>query len=146
MPRSGFHTKVSHARFVVGPFSSDQMNTLAGILRDSMRGRIQLGLNCNDQPSKTLNPKYAKGKQAKGKQPIRDWTMSGNTVRAMAVLSANENRAVIGFNNPIAARIARFNNLRERAFGVSPHDRQILVAAVNATARQSKIVTVRKAA
>ena len=146
MARRGFQTKVSHARFVVGAFSSDQMNTLAGILRDSMRGRIQQGLNVNDQPGKPLKPKYAKTKGAKGKNPVRDWTMSGNTLRAMAVLSANENRAVIGFNNPIAARVARFNNLRERAFGVSPLDRQVLVAAVNALARQTKIVSVGKAA
>jgi hypothetical protein len=146
MPRQGFQTKVSHARFVVGPFSSDQMNTLAGILRDSMRGRIQSGLNVNDQPSKPLKPKYAKQKQTRGKPPIRDWTMTGNTLRAMAVISANENRAVIAFNNPVAAQIARLNNLRERAFGVSPRDRQVLVAAVNATARQAKFVTVKKVA
>src|ERR1039458_454448 len=146
MARRGFQTKVSHARYVVGPFSSDQMNTLAGILRDSMRNRIQRGLNVNDQPAKPLKPAYAKTKQIKGKNAVRDWTMSGNTLRAMAVLSANENRAVIGFNNPVASRVARFNNLRERAFGVSPLDRQVLVAAVHATVRQARVVTVRKVA
>lgn len=146
MARQGFQTKVSHARFVVGPFSPDQMSTLAGILRDSMRDRIQRGVNVSDQSAKTLRPKYAKAKQAKGKNPIRDWTMSGNTLRSMAVLSANENRAVIGFNNPVAARIARYNNLRERAFGVSPMDRGAIVAAVNAMAHQAKVVTVRKSA
>jgi hypothetical protein len=144
--RSGFQTKISHARFVVGPFSSDQMNTLATILRDSIRGRIQGGQNVYDQPSKPLSPKYAKGKQARGRNPIRDWTNSGNTVRSMVVLSANENRAVIGFNNPIAGRIAHWNNLRERAFGVSDKDRATLVAAVRATARQATFVTVRQAA
>ena len=146
MARKSFATKVTHARFVVGPFSSDQMSTLAGILRDSMRGRIQNGLNVNDQPAKPLKPGYASAKARKGGKPVRDWMMSGQTLRCMAVLSANENRAVIGFNNPIAARIAHFNNLRERAFGVSPMDRQMLVAAVNATVRQVKVVTVGKTA
>jgi phage gpG-like protein len=146
MARKLFQTKVSHARFVVGAFSSDEMNTLATILRDSMRDRIQRSLNVDDQPARPLTPKYAKRKEAKGKNPVRDWNLSGNTLRSMAVLSANENRAVIGFNNPIAGRIAHWNNLRERAFGVSPRDRQTLVAAVRATARQARVITVRQAA
>ena len=43
-------------------------------------------------------------------------------------------------------RIAHWNNLRERAFGVSGRDRQTLVAAVYATARQVHFITVRQAA
>src|ERR1019366_3702087 len=131
MARKAFSTAISHARFVVGPFSSDAMATLAGILRDSMRERIGKAMNANDQVSKSLSPSYAKRKVTKGKNPVRDWNMSGNTLRSMAVLTANENRAVIGFNNPIAGRIAHFNQLRERAFSVSPMDRRTLVAAVN---------------
>lgn len=146
MARKAFATKISHVRVVVGPFSSDTMATLAGILRDSMRGRIAQGLNANDQPAKELAPGYLKRKVAKGKKPIRDWTMSGNTMKAMAVISANENRAVIAFNNPIAGRIAHFNNLREKAFGVSPHDRETLHAAVHAAFQELKIVSVKRVA
>ena len=141
-----FQTKLSHARFVVGPFTSEQMSTLAGGLRDSMRTRIQAGLNVYDQPAKPLKPRYAKVKGMKGRSTVRDWTLSGQTLRCMAVISANENRAVIAFNNPIAARIARWNNLRERAFGVSPSDRASLVESVNVMARESKLVRTQRTA
>ena len=141
-----FQPKLSHARYVVGAFSTDQMATLAGILRDSMRVRIQGGMNVNDQPAKALKPGYAKFKQRKGGLPMRDWTMSGQTLRCMAVLSANENRAVIGFNNPIAARVAHFNQMRERQFGVASSDRQILVSAVNAMRQQESMGKLRKTA
>src|SRR5579859_1287978 len=96
-----FQTKVRHARFVVGPFSSTQMATLGDILRDTMRDRIQNGINANDSPAKQLSPGYAAAKQRKGLNPFRDWTNSGNTVRAMVTLSADENKATIGFNNPV---------------------------------------------
>jgi phage gpG-like protein len=146
MARKRFATKITHARFVYGPFSSEVMAHLAGGLRDSMRGRIAQGLNANDQPAKELSPGWAKQKVAKGKIPIRNWTMTGNTMRSMVVLSANENRAVIGFNNPVAGRIARFNQRREDAFGVSSHDNQNLMVDVRATMQQVKVVTVRKIA
>jgi len=117
------------------------MATLGDILRDTMRDRIQNGINANDSPAKQLSPGYAAAKQRKGLNPFRDWTNSGNTVRAMVTLSADENKATIGFNNPVAGRVAHFNNLRERAFGVSSADRRVIGAAVVATARQAKVVT-----
>lgn len=146
MARNTWEPKVTHARFVVGAFSSDQMLTLGNILAGSMRDRISRGLNVYDLPAKALNAAYAKGKAAKGRNPVRDWTMSGNTLRALQCIAANENRALISFNNPIAGRIAHWNNIKERAFGVSPRDEATIVAAVIETAKQARIVRVVKAA
>jgi hypothetical protein len=140
--RSAWQPKVSHARFVVGAFSSDQMLTLGNILADKVGTRIRQGINASDLPSKPLKDKYAKFKQQKGRNPERDWTMSGNTLRALRCLTADENRATVGFNNPVANRIAHWNNLKERAFAVSPRDHEILVQAVNAVAKQARFVRV----
>jgi hypothetical protein len=50
----------------------------------------------------------------------------------------------VGFNNPVAGRIAHWNNLKERAFGVSPHDNDVIVGAVRETAQQVRVVRVVK--
>lgn len=146
MARSLWQPKVTHARFAVGAFSSQQMLTLGNILADSVRARVGIGLNVNDSPAKPLKPGYARQKTIKGRLPQRDWTMTGRTLAALRCVSANENVAIVGFNNPVAGRIAHWNNLKERAFGVSPRDRQALVAAVKATIREARIVRVVRAA
>jgi poly-gamma-glutamate capsule biosynthesis protein CapA/YwtB (metallophosphatase superfamily) len=64
----------------------------------------------------------------------------------LSVKSANENRVVIGFSDPETDGIAHVNNLRERAFGVSPEDRKALTEIVLATLRTKRIVAFRKAA
>jgi hypothetical protein len=55
----------------------------------------------------------------------------------LKVLSANENRAVIGFldeampgRKQTASQIAFYNNQRERQWGVSPRDREALLAVM----------------
>jgi len=106
----------------------------------------------NDAPAKALKPGrngrrgYADYKRARGLQPIRDWFWTGRTMRSLKVKSASENRAVIGFVDPNADRIAHVNNLREKQFGVSPTDRQALNAAVLAAIRQVPVVRIVRAA
>ena len=63
-------------------------------------------------------------------KPIRDWTFSGITLATMGVLSANESQVTIGFTNKRGDDVAFYNNLRERAFGTSPTDYEVLTAAV----------------
>lgn len=139
-------TKLSHARFVVGPFSADTMSTLGGVLKGSIYGRIARGQTVNDAPAKPLSSKYAKTKTSKGRAGIRDWMFQLQTLNHMNVLRANENRAVIGFDHPLAALHARWQNLRERQFGVSPKDNSVIAAAVHAAASHGGIVTVKRAA
>lgn len=136
-----FHTKITRARWVLGPFTSEDMLEIATGVRDSIAQRIHAGLNANDLPAKPLKPGrnghrgYPDYKIAHGLQPIRDWFWTGRTMRSLKVKSVNENRAMIGFVDPNADLIAHVNNLREKAFGISPKDRQALNAAVAAALR-----------
>ena len=54
--------------------------------------------------------------------------------------SANENRVVLGFIDPQADLIAHINNMRERQFGLSPSDAEVLRRIVEATRRQARVV------
>lgn len=144
MARKLWQPKVTRARFVVGALSSDQMLTIADIVGGHVRDRISRGINGDDVPSRALSPNYLKQKVAKGKAPVRDWDMTGRTLQALRTLAASENRANIGFNNPIANRIARWNNKKERAFTLSPSDKEVFIAAVRATVQTARVVTVHK--
>ena len=101
MPR--FQTVIKSARFVYSPYTATEMQGFAQVLADSIRARIQSGQNIYDQAAAPLKPGlpgrrgYPDYKAARGLQPIRDWTWSGHTLRCLKVLTANENRAAIGF-------------------------------------------------
>src|SRR5271157_2137751 len=141
MPR--FQTVIKHARFVYSPYTATEMQGFAQVLADSIRARIQSGQNIYDQAAAPLKPGqsgrrgYPDYKAARGLRPIRDWTWSGHTLRCLKVLRANENRAVIGFldeampgRRQTASQIAFYNNQRERQWGVSPRDRQAVLAVM----------------
>jgi len=113
------------------------------VLADTIRARIQAGQNVYDQPAAPLKAGlsgrrgYPDYKQARGLQPIRDWTWSGHTLRCLKVLTANENRAVIAFleearpgRRQTASQIAFYNNRREHQWGVSNKDRAVVIAAM----------------
>ncbi len=51
-----FQAKITRARFVVGPFSSEQMQTIAQVTADSVASRIRRGMNVDDAPAKPLKP------------------------------------------------------------------------------------------
>ncbi len=143
-----FQARVTRARFVLGPFTAEDMQTIGGVLVESISTRIRKSLNVNDAPAKALKPGrngrrgHPDYKIARGLMPIRDWVWTGRTMRSLKVKSANENQAVIGFVDPTADRIAHVNNLREKQFGVSPKDRLALNAAVLAVLRKARIVRI----
>ena len=147
-----FQTKITRARWVLGPFTAEDMQTIGNVVLDSISSRIRKGLNVNDAETKPLKPGrnghrgYPDYKMARGLQPFRDWVWTGRTMRSLKVKSANENQAVIGFVDPNADRVAHINNLREKQFGVSPKDRSALNAAVLAVLRQARVVRARRAA
>ncbi len=147
-----FQPKITRARFVLGPFTSEDMQTIGNVLRDSIASRIGKGLNVNDAETKPLKPGrnghrgYPDYKAARGLQPFRDWFWTGRTMRSLKVKSASENRVVIGFIDPNADRIAHVNNLREKQFGVSPMDRKSMNAAVLVALKRTRIVRVASAA
>jgi hypothetical protein len=128
------------------------MVSIGNVVRDSIAQRIGKGLNANDEPAKPLKPGrnghrgYPDYKIAHGLQPLRDWFWTGRTMRSLKVKSANENRAVIGFVDPKADLVAHVNNLREKAFGISPNDRNAMTSAVLGTLRHSRVIRVARAA
>jgi hypothetical protein len=141
MPR--FQTVIRRARFVCSPYTAYEMQGFAQVLADAIRARIQSGQNIYDQPAAPLKPGkpgrrgYPGYKSAHALQPIRDWTWSGHTLRCLKVLTANENRAVIGFldeampgRRQTASQIVFYNNQREHQWGVSPRDRAAVVAVM----------------
>ena len=147
-----FNARITKARFVLGPFTAEDMLSIGNIVRDSIAARIGKGLNVNDAPAKPLKPGrsgrrgYPDYKAARGLQPFRDWFWTGRTLRSLKVKSASETRAVIGFVDPNADRVAHVNNLREKQFGISPKDRKALTAAVLAMLRRARVIRVSRAA
>ena len=100
---AGFQTVIKSARFVYSPYTATEMQGFGQVLADSIRTRIQSGQNIYDQAAAPLKPGlagrrgYPDYKAARGLRPVRDWTWSGHTLRCLKVLTANENRAAIGF-------------------------------------------------
>ncbi len=147
-----FQAKITRARFVLGPFTSEDMLTIGNVVVESIKDRLHKGLNVSDQPAKPLKPGrngkrgYPDYKAARGLQPFRDWIWTGRTVRSLKVKQASENRCVIGFIDPNADRIAHVNNLRERAFGISPRDRVALNSVVLAVLKRTRVVRAARAA
>jgi hypothetical protein len=153
MPR--FQTAIRRARFVYSPYTAYEMQGFAQALADTIKTRIQSGQNIYDQAAAPLKPGrpgrrgYPDYKVARGLQPIRNWTWTGHTLRGLKVPTANENRATIGFldeampgRRQTASQIAFYNNQRERQWGVSPRDREVLVVVILSGRR---LVTVKAA-
>jgi len=140
-----FQTVIKHARFVYSRYTATEMQGFAQVLADSIRARIQSGRNIYDQAAAPLKPGlsgrrgYPDYKSARGLKPIRDWTWSGHTLRCLKVLTANENRAAIGFldetlpgRRRTASQIAGFNQPGERRTRECQRDRQEVLAAFQA--------------
>lgn len=111
--------KITRARFVISALSSGQMVRLGSIAAASIKDRLSRGENVSDAPAKPLTVGYARRKSKRAPPALRNWKFTGRTLRSMQVLSANENRARIGFSDPIANMRAVVQNRRERQFGLS---------------------------
>jgi hypothetical protein len=145
-----FTPKITRARYVYSSASAEQMAGLGATVLGSVADRIKRGVNCEDAPAKPLKPGrngkkgYPDYKAQRGIAAIRNWISPNpwprgrvKTLRALNVKTANENRVVIGFIDPKADQIAHINNQREKQFGVSPKDREVLTGAVEEIKRSS---------
>jgi hypothetical protein len=137
MPIPFFKAKLTYRKYVYTGFTPEQVAGGAQVGLDSVKARIQNGMNVYDLPARPLKPGrngrggYPEMKLRHGNRAIRDWTYTGHTLRCLKVTQANQIRAVIEFLNEslpkrkqTAAQIAYYNNQRERQFGVSPRDNQ----------------------
>jgi len=151
-----YQTVVQKARFNHTGFDVEHMQRIAENVRTSIHKRITSGTNVYDLPAKPLmrHPPVKEGKRERGygvhKQQkmgkaIRDWVYSGHTMRMLKVLSVSVNKAVIGFLNEIrpgrsisASQIAWLNNRRDRQWGISPQDRNVIRASFEWAIRQQQ--------
>lgn len=103
------------------------------VLVNSIRKRISMAVDATDSPAKPLAARYAtqktKGRLVTGGgtrkyygAPIRDWSLRTFTMRALAVLRANEMSVTVGFSTNQADLIVTIQQKRCVMFGVSPTD------------------------
>ena len=140
-----FQPKISRARFTIKDFSPREMISIAESLKQTIFMRLDQALDVYDAPAKPLAAGYAKFKQKRTGRNVRDLNLTGETRRAIKVLSAGPNRAVLG---PLRAfkqawrlkagksvltysQVLFLNNRRSLQWGVSPRDEQELQKAVN---------------
>jgi len=126
-----FKTKITRARFRATAWPAERMQKIAQDLTDSIHERILRAENTEDFPAGPLTEKYGEAKKKYYKRnPIRDWFRTGRTMRSMKVLSAAPNKATIGFTDSTSNERAVRNNRRERQFGVSPRDMEVLMRSI----------------
>lgn len=126
------------------------MSGLGAALAAAVKSRIQHGYDVNDNPAPALKPPargtrgYAQRKLSRGLQPIRDWTFTGRTLRALGVKNVEQNAVTVGFTDPMADLVAWFNNRRARQFGASPTDGRVVNAAIQILMQQSPVVQAKR--
>jgi hypothetical protein len=134
-----FKTVIRKARVNVSGYTGAEMAQFGQALVDSMRNRITRGLDANDRPLPPLSPRYAQIKGRKYPPPIRNMVKTGRTMRALAVLSANDNRAKVGLTDEVAKK--RFNLQAYRIWGRSRQNAEDVATAIR---RGRKIVSIEK--
>lgn len=120
---------VRQARFVTRGYTPAQMFTVGqGLVTKAMLPRMRAGLTTEDTAAPPLTRRYAVFKARKAPPAIRNWTLTGRTLRSLQVLSSIENQAVIGFTDRETNKRAYINNARVKQFGVSKADSMVLSA------------------
>lgn len=126
-----FQPVIKRARVGTPGFSADTMLRFAGELNSSIAGRLDRAQDIYDGSALALTPKYAKSKMKRLGSAVRDLRWTGRTRRGMRPLSASQNKAIIGFSDPVAMNRVQLNNRRVRQYGVSPVNRQHLYNVVH---------------
>ena len=88
--------KVTRARFVVRPYSPDEMVEAGASVIGSIFRRWDLGLDLAGVPAKPLTARYARSKAKRQGRPIRDLNLTGRLRSSIQVLSPRENGFTIG--------------------------------------------------
>ncbi len=122
--------KIEKARWQVANFTPQRMGEVGQAVTRSVISRIYAGQDVADAPAKPLSKRYARQKQIKGRRPIRDMTYTGQTLGSLHVLTATNNRCVIGASTPNEARKLALAHWRGNQFGMSPKNMDEFVKAV----------------
>ena len=139
--------RITHARFTLSPFTSEQMERIGNATLDSVKARIARAETVDEQPAKPLSPvkyidktkrkgqlalfeSYATQKQRRGALPQRDLRLTGALMQSVQVVSASEDRCIIASNNIVKDAILHRNNQRSSMFGMSESDKLAMQKAV----------------
>ena len=101
-----FEAKITRARWVLGPFTSEDMQAIGNVLVDNISARSLKAVNvtsCGESAqARTGGAVIPITSWRAASMPFRDWIWTGRTMRSLKVKSASENRCVIGFVDPNA--------------------------------------------
>jgi hypothetical protein len=132
-----FETKITKARFVVSPYTAQEMIGFGQSIISSNFARWDHGMDANDGTAPPLKPRYAAFKSRRYGRAVRNMNLTGRLRRSIKVLTANQNKAVMGTVEGIHTRsvkrrslmfsdVLRLNNRRWRMWGISPRDKSEL--------------------
>lgn len=140
--RVKFQPVIRRARYKVAGYTGAEMLEFGNVLAEDVKARILRAENVQDQPAIPLRPNYAKYKAKKAPPAVRNWRLSGRTLRGLRCVSASPNLAIIRFYDPVANERAYLNNRRERQFGMSPRNTENIARVISNFHRVVKAVQV----
>lgn len=150
-----FEARIQTIKFTFSPLSSVSMMTIGQVVRDHIVWRIKQHQDVNDSQARPLTERYKQEKlrgryvalggprKFKGTE-FRDWTLRGRTLDAVRVKSASQERVTIGPTSPETAKIIASRDKKDHMWGVSPSDRDTMVAVVYETLRTVSVARVVK--
>jgi hypothetical protein len=133
-----FETKIRKARFVVSPYTAQEMIRYGQVVIDSNLARWDRAVDANDGVAPPLRPRYAAFKSKRYGSTLRDLKLTGRLRRSLKVLTASVYRATMGPMDGIHTRsqkrrsltfgdVLAILNRRWRMWGVSPLDQTTVV-------------------
>ena len=108
-------------------FTTEQMSSIGAFAIEVLKERNATGIDIFDRPSEPLQPKYAKQKERKGLQPIRDLRLTGNMLGSVQATETADDHVKIQVRGSTPFRKGIFNQNIDPWFGLSPHDEQRLM-------------------
>lgn len=133
--KSNYQPKITRARFVVSPYTPQQMVGIGQSLIGFNFARWDRGVDANDAATKPLAAKYARRKAYTGRRrAVRDLNLTGRLRDSIRVLNASENKVTIGPVDGTYSSSAKYgvltnsevltlNQRQWRMWAVSPNDR-----------------------
>lgn len=112
-------------RLRLGWLDDSEQQRLGDFTIAQIRSRISGGIDKNDQPARPLSRRYQQTKSRRGGAPLRNLTLSGGTLRNLAVLDRGD-AVKIGFQDPRSSQV--FASRRNAVlFGLSPSDQAAVI-------------------
>lgn len=145
MARTPFQTVIKRARFDTPGFSPQSMVAIGNVAIKSIQDRMLRGQDIYDQSSPPLSKRYAEWKEKKYGSGVRDGRATGRTFRAMQVLQAGQNYAILGYTDPFVVQTrVRPNSLISRQWGLSDKNKRDVLEAAFGSVLERPLVSVQE--